>query len=923
MADIDRHQLYANFLKSFPIESLKDMPLDKYTNLNKDDSFCYWLESRTYHLGSFWGGSSYKFGIYKYNKKPKDGDPRIQSDDAYAWYSKYNKATADDAYALVRETIVNIAELAQNNKLESIDKIDVFGDAFKWKIAFLYSNKSLVPIYKREMLETVAEHFGMANPKAQSTPSIQHFLMQQKGEKDLFIFYEELLSIIEEKSSENDFKKLKKVLKAKIAEDGRFKCGKSSESFMWVSSADGVIGNSDCHYEFCADSSKSIHEKGSVYVELHCEGKNFEIFKPLANIEGVEEFKWNRYGVRMNSKGYEIKKFQIDDLADALFDELCTLDDMVGDLVRNIIQSTPSTNVNYWVYGPGEGGCMWERCKKQSEICIGWDGTDDLTAYSSKEDYQKLLQELYNQPDNSFKNDRLCLLEFTHIMKPGDIVYARKGITKIVGRGVVEGEYFFNEDYDTYKHIHKVRWTHLGEWDAPWQFTQKNLTKTDDATKIEVLFKDETSGKPAYWWLVANPKIWSLNALKVGEKQEYNLYNDNGNKRRIFQNFLDAKVGDIVIGYESTPTKQIVAITEVARESDGATVEFAKKESLLNPIDFSVLRNIPELQDMEFMKNQQGSLYKLTEEEYNTIIDLIREENPIQKEVTLPVYTEEDFLSEVFISKDDFNTLKHLLISKKNIILQGAPGVGKTFSAKRLCYALMGEVDESRVEFVQFHQNYSYEDFIMGYKPTEDGGFTLKRGLFYNFCKRAKNDPDSNKKYFFIIDEINRGNMSKIFGELMMLIEKDYRGDKHAIKLAYSDELFSVPENVYIIGMMNTADRSLAMIDYALRRRFSFFNMRPGFDSEGFAKYMENLNSTEFNKIIEAIKQLNTAIEKDDSLGMGFCIGHSYFCNQTAISPTWLNNVIEYDIIPMLREYWFDNNTSFDTESKKLRTALA
>ena len=326
---------------------------------------------------------------------------------------------------------------------------------------------------------------------------------------------------------------------------------------------------------------------------------------------------------------------------------------------------------------------------------------------------------------------------------------------------------------------------------------------------------------------------------------------------------------------------------------------------------------------MEFLKNQQGSLYKLTDEEYNIIIDLIREDNPIQKQVTLPAYTEEDFLNDVYISKDDFNTLKHLIISKKNIILQGAPGVGKTFSAKRLCYALMGEKDESKVEFVQFHQNYSYEDFIMGYKPTEDGTFTLKRGLFYNFCKRAQNDPDPNKKYFFIIDEINRGNMSKIFGELMMLIEKDYRGDKHAIKLAYSDELFSVPENVYIIGMMNTADRSLAMIDYALRRRFSFFDMCPGFDSEGFVKYMERLDSIEFGKVIEAIRLLNGVIEKDDSLGKGFCIGHSYFCNQKSISTKWLKNVIEYDIIPMLREYWFDNNSLFDSESKKLRNALA
>jgi 5-methylcytosine-specific restriction protein B len=203
----------------------------------------------------------------------------------------------------------------------------------------------------------------------------------------------------------------------------------------------------------------------------------------------------------------------------------------------------------------------------------------------------------------------------------------------------------------------------------------------------------------------------------------------------------------------------------------------------------------------------------------------------------------------------------------------------------------------------------------MGYKPNEEGGFYLKKGVFYNFCKAAKADP--NRPYFFIIDEINRGNMSKIFGELLMLIENQYRGE--SVKLAYNDELFSVPENLYIIGMMNTADRSLAMIDYALRRRFSFIDMKPGFESEGFKKYQASLNSDLFNKAIDTISQLNKVISGDDSLGEGFCIGHSYFCNQKTFSEQWLKNVIDYDIIPMLREYWFDNNQQFEQQVTKLK----
>lgn len=183
----------------------------------------------------------------------------------------------------------------------------------------------------------------------------------------------------------------------------------------------------------------------------------------------------------------------------------------------------------------------------------------------------------------------------------------------------------------------------------------------------------------------------------------------------------------------------------------------------------------------------------------------------------------------------------------------------------------------------------------------------MQYGVFYRFCKKAENNPE--KDYFFIIDEINRGNMSKIFGELLLLIENDYRGTSS--KLAYQNLNFSVPENLYIIGMMNTADRSLAMIDYALRRRFSFFDMEPGFDTEGFKEYQEKLGSDKFNGLIECIKELNNEIADDPSLGKGFCIGHSYFCGLQADECTQdlLEGIVEYDILPMLSEYWFDNLT--------------
>ncbi|MCL2051025.1 MAG: EVE domain-containing protein, partial [Lachnospiraceae bacterium] len=341
-----------------------------------------------------------------------------------------------------------------------------------------------------------------------------------------------------------------------------------------------------------------------------------------------------------------------------------------------------------------------------------------------------------------------------------------------------------------------------------------------------------------YWWLNANPKIWSFADIAVGEMQSYTLYNENGNKRRVFQNFLDAKSGDMIICYESNPVKQVVAFGQISAEHEDERIFLEKTEGLASPIDYSILRECPELEKMEFFVNPNGTLFKLTRGEYDFIVDMIREENPIASEQPTTKYGKAEFLDEVYMSESNYDVLCSLLENKSNVILQGAPGVGKTFAAKRLAYSIMGEVDENRIELIQFHQNYSYEDFIMGYKPVDEG-FDLKYGIFHRFCLKAANYPD--KDFFFIIDEINRGNLSKIFGELLMLIERDYRG--HKATLAYNGLPFTVPKNLFIIGMMNTADRSLAMIDYALRRRFSFFEMEPAFDSEGFTKYQNSLSS--------------------------------------------------------------------------------
>lgn len=280
-------------------------------------------------------------------------------------------------------------------------------------------------------------------------------------------------------------------------------------------------------------------------------------------------------------------------------------------------------------------------------------------------------------------------------------------------------------------------------------------------------------------------------------------------------------------------------------------------------------------------------------------------------------YQKTDFCREVYVSEQTYETWIQLLKRKKNIILQGPAGVGKTFVAIRLAYAMAGKQSQKQIQMVQFHQNYSYEDFMMGFRPT-DTRFALQTGVFYRFCKMA--EQDKHKPYIFIIDEINRGNLSKIFGELFMLLEQDKRGT--SLRLLYTEESFTIPENVYIIGTMNTSDRSLAMVDYALRRRFAFLTLQPAFLSDGFQTYQKQMQNQKLDRLIDCIQNLNDAIAQDEMLGEGFVIGHSYFCTKEPIDDGYLSAVVEYECIPLLQEYWFDEPQKIQHWSDRLRSAI-
>lgn len=622
-------------------------------------------------------------------------------------------------------------------------------------------------------------------------------------------------------------------------------------------------------------------------------------------------------------------------------------DAQVDDDVDEGVQTAHQRRV--WVIAPGSKAQQWLEFHNAGIIAIGWEGLTDLRLFKDKDGIRKALQKLEGV-DSSKVNDTLSCWQFAHVMRPGDVLFAKKGTKKVVGYGIVKGDYEYDTTRAAFKHVRSVAWLGSGEWKLPEEQqlplkTLTNVTKDQDLVDtisklvgfdlgaVEVpagaSVKATGAGGVSYWWLNANPQIWSFEDLAIGQRQTYSSHSENNNKRQKYKYFHEVTPGDILVGYVTSPQREIVGICQITKAlydaGDGERIEFEKVERLNKPVLYESLKATPELQNCEPLVNHQGSLFKLTEQEYDIIRTLIDETNPTGNAAPTP-YTKEMARQGLFLSEAQFDQALDALSEKRNLVLQGPPGVGKTFVAARIAKALIGSDDLSRIATIQFHQSYSYEDFIQGFRPTAKGTFDLRYGIFHQFCRRAQRDEATGRPYVFIIDEINRGNLSRIFGELMMLIEADKRGKEWAVPLAYAadpEDKFYVPENLYVIGTMNTADRSLAMVDYALRRRFRFMALRPEFASPSFVAHLEarGVDTALVKRIVTRMKALNDVIAADTkNLGPGYEIGHSFFCprNGTVADESWYRRVVQSEIGPLIQEYWFDDDKKVDEQRAAL-----
>ena len=790
---MEKPELYDSFLKEFPIDSLESMTIEKYTNLNKIDSFCYWLEVITCELGSVSGGSSYKFGIYKCNVIPKKKNKSYMYDGEYAWLAKYGSSRIE-AFENIRAIICKIAKASESGEIKEIDNLEI-GNSIKWKIAFLYSNRKLVSIFNFQMLCVAAHEKGLSDGKDKKVSEVQQFLLEVKGDIDIFEY------------------------------------------------------------------SRGLWEQAS-------------------------------------------------------------------DIVSKIR--------NTWVYAPGDGACLWDEFYTDGVMAIGWDNLKDLSQYKNKLEINTKIQFLDSIDKNNRNSAKACF-DFCNTIKVGDAVIVKKGLHEVLGYGLVESNYYYKESAGGFNHRRNVSWEYQGQWTAPNSLPLKTLTKKDERFRkmiINMIMPNNDSHQSNESFIVklldSKKQIILQGAPGTGKTYKtaelavavcdpgFNMFDD---RSAIMNKYNELKSEGRICFTTFHQSMDYEEFVEGLKPISGlSSLIFEPKAGLFKDICDKALLNMVSLSENISAELEYDDIYdnlienissnvvnELLTKTGQCLVDLkITAQNNIKfkgQEVNASSYmVSKERLRKLYLRFDTSMAVDNI----KNINDEIRAIIGGCHSSAYWA-VLKYIVDNKRVveEQVVDIENLSQKE---------------KESIIQAYIKTPKKNRCSNSEvqnYVLVIDEINRGNISKILGELITLIESDKRiGEINELtaKLPYSQKEFGVPSNLYIIGTMNTADRSVGNIDYAIRRRFGFVTVPS--EIKAIEEYyvqdesLKNIAIALFKNVKDVIGTINSEFNSDDLM-----IGHSYFMANTLID---LEMKLTYEIKPLLREYANDGilNLSKNDEAK-------
>ena len=556
-------------------------------------------------------------------------------------------------------------------------------------------------------------------------------------------------------------------------------------------------------------------------------------------------------------------------------------------------QVTKTTEKKYWMYAPGENASKWSRCQEQSHICIGWDGLGDLSEITSLEGCRDALKDLYNNPDSSFMNDGLAVWEFSHVMQPGDVVYAKHGQNNIIGRGIVKSDYIYDSSQEDFYHIRKIEWTHIGKWELG-NIVLKTLTDItkypDYVNKIEAMIVEgkveETKSNSyndmykAYINLLLNNHNLILNgAPGTGKtylaKQVAAQIIYEGNVPESFEE--DTKFIEQCGFVQFHPSYDYTDFVEGLRpKNDNGNIGFERKDGTFKEFCAKALQNL--LDSKKTVQTLQNEL---------SVRDL------------LEGFINESMENETMFETSGTKNAFYIIDNKEKSIIVRIPANEKTSEVSLpksdLTTLLGNKVDIKGGGDIQTYFGRKYRTQPDSYV------YVLYNELVKKTVPLTKTKsvaPVSEKKFVFIIDEINRGEISKIFGELFFSVDPGYRGVKGKVQTQYQNLIaeddpfkdgFYIPENVYIIGTMNDIDRSVECMDFAMRRRFTFKEIT----AEESARNME-LGA----EATERMMSLNNAISEIDGFNSSFHIGAAYFKGVDDFDALW-----ELKLAGLLKEY--------------------